>query len=132
MRWQPEELIGEAISALKQLDEGLLNFNSAIARLTEEPHKLGEFVHLSTHGRMLHDKLDDLKERWTIASREFGLRRLGRIMKITKQRLKEIIREELSSLDEKNYYQGRTQPGRPSVGRKVHRRHTRRANAYAY
>tara|TARA_R110001583_G_scaffold720_6_gene6669 strand:- start:343 stop:675 length:333 start_codon:yes stop_codon:yes gene_type:complete len=63
----PEELIGEAISALKQLDEALLSFNSSIARLTEEPHKLGEFVHLSTHGRMLHDKLDDLKERWTIA-----------------------------------------------------------------
>ena len=63
----PEELINEAILALKQLDEGLLNFNSAIARLTEEPHKLGEFVHLSTHGRMLHDKLDDLKERWNKA-----------------------------------------------------------------
>tara|TARA_R110002110_G_scaffold397867_1_gene613257 strand:- start:308 stop:640 length:333 start_codon:yes stop_codon:yes gene_type:complete len=63
----PEELIGEAISALKQLDEGLLNFNSAIARLTEEPHKIGEFVHLSTHGRMLGDKLEDIKERWTIA-----------------------------------------------------------------
>ena len=63
----PEELINEAILALKKLDEGLLFFNSAIARLTEEPHKLGEFVHLGTHGRMLHDKLDDLKERWTIA-----------------------------------------------------------------
>jgi hypothetical protein len=62
-----EELVNEAQQALRQLDEGLLNFNSAVARLTEEPHKLGEFVHLSTHGRMLGDKLEDIKERWTIA-----------------------------------------------------------------
>ena len=70
----PSELINEAILALKQLDEGLLNFNSAIARLTEEPWKLGEFVHLSTHGRMLGDKLEDIKERWTIAlgNSDFG------------------------------------------------------------
>ena len=71
---QPSELIGEAISALKQLDEALLNFNSSIARLTEEPWKIGEFVHLSTQGRMLGDKLEDLKERWTIAlgNSDFG------------------------------------------------------------
>jgi hypothetical protein len=62
-----EELVNEAQLALRQLDESVLGFNSAIARLTEEPHKLGEFVHLSTHGRMLGDKLEDLKERWTIA-----------------------------------------------------------------
>ena len=62
-----EELVNEAQLALRQLDESVLDFNSAIARLTEEPHKLGEFVHLSTHGRMLGDKLEDLKERWTIA-----------------------------------------------------------------
>ena len=62
-----EELVNEAQLALRQLDEGLLNFNSAVARLTEEPHKLGEFVHLGTHGRMLGDKLEDIKERWTIA-----------------------------------------------------------------
>jgi len=70
----PEELIGEAISALKQLDEALLNFNSSIARLTEEPWKLGEFVHLSTHGQMLGKKLEDLKKRWTIAlgNSDFG------------------------------------------------------------
>jgi hypothetical protein len=62
-----EELINEAVLALRQLDKGVLNFRSAIARLTEEPHKIGGFVHLSTHGRMLDDKLEDLKERWTIA-----------------------------------------------------------------
>ena len=62
-----EELVNEAQLALRQLDESVLDFNSAIARLTEEPHKLGEFVHLNTHGRMLGDKLEDLKERWTIA-----------------------------------------------------------------
>ena len=69
-----EELVNEAQLALRQLDEGLLNFNSAVARLTEEPHKLGEFVHLSTHGRMLGNKLEDLKERWTIAlgNSDFG------------------------------------------------------------
>ena len=62
-----EELINEAVKALRQLDEGVLNFRSAIARLTEEPHKIGEFVHLATHARMLDNKLEDLKERWTIA-----------------------------------------------------------------
>ena len=63
----PEELINEAVLALRQLDKGVLNFRSAIARLTEDPHNIGEFVHLSTHGRMLDSKLEDLKERWTIA-----------------------------------------------------------------
>jgi len=68
------ELINEAILALRQLDEGLLNFRSALARLTEEPHMIGEFVHLGTHGRMLDNKLKDLKERWTIAlgNSDFG------------------------------------------------------------
>ena len=62
-----EELTNEAVLALRQLDEGLLNFRSAIARLTEDPHNIGEFVHLGAHGRMLDSKLKDLKERWTIA-----------------------------------------------------------------
>jgi hypothetical protein len=70
-----DELTSLGQQALRKLDEGLLDFQSAITRLTEDPHNAGEFVHLSTHANMLQDKLDDIKERYIITLGRFEERR---------------------------------------------------------
>ena len=70
-----DELTGMGTVALRKLDKDLLEFQSAVARLTEEPHMAGEFVHLRTHANMLQDKLDDLRERYVITLGRFEEKR---------------------------------------------------------
>jgi hypothetical protein len=70
-----DELTSLGQQALRKLDEDLLEFQSAIARLTEDPHNAGEFVHLSTHANMLQAKLDDIKERYIITLGRFEEKR---------------------------------------------------------
>ena len=69
-----DELINLGQSSLRQLDENLLGFQSAIARLAEQ-HEGGEFVNLKTHANMIQDKLDWIKEEWTIKLGKFEGRR---------------------------------------------------------
>jgi hypothetical protein len=58
-----DQLTDQAHLALSQLDKGLSDFQSALARLVEQ-HDAGEFVNLRTHANMLQMKLDDLRERY--------------------------------------------------------------------
>ena len=60
-----DELTNLGQTALRKIDNDILDFQSAIARLVEQ-HDGGEFVHLATHASMLQTKLDDLKERYII------------------------------------------------------------------
>jgi hypothetical protein len=60
-----DELFIYGQTALNKLHLGLLEFQSAVARLVEQ-HDAGEFVNLKTHANMAQKKIDDIEESWTI------------------------------------------------------------------
>jgi hypothetical protein len=60
-----DELTSMAQVSLRNLDKEITSFANAISRLVEQ-HEGGNFVAMQTHVRMLQDKLDYLKEEYTI------------------------------------------------------------------
>ena len=69
-----DDLINLGQTALRKIDKDMLEFQSAVARLVEQ-HDGGEFVNLKTHANMAQNKLDEVKEGWTIALGSFEGRR---------------------------------------------------------
>jgi len=62
-----EDLIGLSGKAIKEAIAKIEEVQSLLAALTDEPHKVGEFVALRTRARMVDNALEDLLERYTIA-----------------------------------------------------------------
>jgi len=65
-----DQLEALASRGLRKIDDGLLDFGSAQARLVEL-YDAGELVHLRTQARAMDDLLRDLGEEFTIAFGNF-------------------------------------------------------------
>jgi hypothetical protein len=61
-----DQLTDHGHASLSQLDKGLSDFQSALARLVDQ-YDAGEFVNIGTHANMLQAKLDEIKEQYVSA-----------------------------------------------------------------